>query len=263
MARPSIWCEDRECASRRARRCGRRGRARRRRPAARASSIERICTGLVCVRSTRWRLDRVDEEGVLHRARRVVVVEVQRVEVEPLVLELRALGDLPAHADEDVGDALLQQGSGCRAPARRRLGGGGDVDRLLGEVRAASSASRTSASRAANAWLTRPRRRPRACRRGLLALVQAADLAVGQRERGSPLTGRPWRPRSTGTPRPLPSRCLWIRPATARWSRCVPPTAPSSPRPAANERAEHRAAGQVRPGVHVQGGHRAGHAPFR
>ena len=52
------------------------------------------------------RLGRVDEEGVLHLPRRVVGVEVQRVEVEPLGLELGPLGDLPAHADEDVGDPL-------------------------------------------------------------------------------------------------------------------------------------------------------------
>ena len=32
--------------------------------------------------------------------------EVERVEVEPLGLELGALGDLPAHRDEDVLDAL-------------------------------------------------------------------------------------------------------------------------------------------------------------
>ena len=60
---------------------------------------------------------RLDEERVLHRARRVVLVEVERVEVVPLALELGALGDLPAHADEDVGDALLQQGE--RMPRTR------------------------------------------------------------------------------------------------------------------------------------------------
>ncbi len=55
-------------------------------------------------------VDRVDEERVLHLARRVVGVEVQRVEVVPLVLELGALCDLPPHADEEVGDLLLQEG---------------------------------------------------------------------------------------------------------------------------------------------------------
>ncbi len=39
----------------------------------------------------------------------MVGVEVEGVEVVPLVLELRTFGDLPPHADEDVGDLLLQE----------------------------------------------------------------------------------------------------------------------------------------------------------
>ena len=58
---------------------------------------------------TRCRSDRVDEERVLHLTRRVVGVEVEGVEVVPLVLELGTFGDLPPHADEDVGDLLLQE----------------------------------------------------------------------------------------------------------------------------------------------------------
>ena len=54
-------------------------------------------------------VDRIDEERVLHLACRVVDVEVQRIEVEPLVLEFGSLRDLPAHADEDVRDLLLQK----------------------------------------------------------------------------------------------------------------------------------------------------------
>ena len=68
-------------------------------------------------------VDRVDEERVLHLARGVVDVEVQRVEVVPLVLELGTLGDLPPHADEDVGDLLLQERDRMPRPdarARRR-----------------------------------------------------------------------------------------------------------------------------------------------
>ena len=66
-------------------------------------------------------LGRVDEERVLHLARGVVGVEVQGVEVEPLGLDLGALGDLPAHADEQVGDALPQQ---LERVARAAAGGG-------------------------------------------------------------------------------------------------------------------------------------------
>ena len=51
-------------------------------------------------------VDRVEEEGVLHLAGRVVGAEVEGVEVEPLALELGTLGDLPAHPDERVDEAL-------------------------------------------------------------------------------------------------------------------------------------------------------------
>jgi hypothetical protein len=75
-------------------------------------------------------VDRLDEEGVLHCARRVVGVEVERVEVEPLVFELRALGKLPPHADEDVGHFLLQEAQrmarALATPARQSR----DVDAL-------------------------------------------------------------------------------------------------------------------------------------
>ena len=72
----------------------------------------------------------LDEEGVLHLAGRVVGSEVQRVEVQPLGFDLGAFGDLPAVADEVVGDALLdelQRMAGTASAARR---GQGDVDRL-------------------------------------------------------------------------------------------------------------------------------------
>ena len=75
-------------------------------------------------------LDRLDEERVLRGTSRVVLIEVQRVEVEPLVLELRSFRDLPAHGDEDVGHLLHQQGE--RMPRSRgpACGEGGDIHRL-------------------------------------------------------------------------------------------------------------------------------------
>ena len=78
-------------------------------------------------------LGRVDVEGVLHLPRRVVGVEVEGVEVEPLRLDLRALGDLPAHADEEVGDPLAHQLDGVAPAERAAAGGQRDVDGLLGE----------------------------------------------------------------------------------------------------------------------------------
>ena len=95
------------------------------------SSSVRAWTGDVCVRSTRPGL--VHEERVLHLPRRVVDAEVQRVEVEPLRLELGPLGDLPAHRDEDVGDALGQRLQRVPRAARVPVGGQRDVDGLLDE----------------------------------------------------------------------------------------------------------------------------------
>ena len=83
------------------------------------------------MRSTTPESGRADPEGVLGGARRVVRRHVQGVEVEPLGLDLGALGPLVAHREEQVGDPLGQRGQ--RVP-----GAGGDpvprqrdVDRLL------------------------------------------------------------------------------------------------------------------------------------
>ena len=76
--------------------------------------------------------DSGDVEGVLHLPRRVVGAEVQGVEVEPLVLDLRALGDLPAEPDEEVGDLLredVERVAGAQRPAPH---GDGDVHALVG-----------------------------------------------------------------------------------------------------------------------------------
>ncbi len=51
----------------------------------------------------------LDEEGVLHLSGWVIGIEVERVEVEPLRLDLRPVDDLPAHADHDVGHPLGHQ----------------------------------------------------------------------------------------------------------------------------------------------------------
>ena len=108
------------------------------------------------------RVDRVDEEGVLHGAGRVVLVEVQRVEVEPLVLELGPFGDLPPHADEDVADPLHAAGS-ADAGRRASPGAAGPPSRrrLPAFSCSASSAAVSSASRAVSAAPTRPRAAPR------------------------------------------------------------------------------------------------------
>ena len=64
----------------------------------------------------------VNVERVLHLARWVIDVEVQRVEVEPLVLNLGAFGDIPAHRHEKVGD-LFHEGLQGMTRTRRATRG--------------------------------------------------------------------------------------------------------------------------------------------
>ena len=135
------------------------------------------------MRSTRPAARRVDEEGVHHRAGRVVRGDVERVEVEPLGLDLGTLGDLVAHRDEDVGEQLLDGrqrvpgADGAAAGRQRDVDGLGDQDPGVALVlqcdwRAASAAS--TCSRASSDALAGV---------GLGGRRQRADLAVGQGER--------------------------------------------------------------------------------
>ena len=141
------------------------------------------------MRSTRPELPgaRPDEERVLHLPRRVVGAEVQGVEVEPLRLDLGPLGDLPAHRDEDVGDRARPASP---AGAARRAGA-----RSTGSVTStASSTSTRCVALGLELGLPRGERRgrprPRAgaeqlAGRGLVGGREAADLAVGERERAA------------------------------------------------------------------------------
>jgi hypothetical protein len=63
----------------------------------------------------------------------VVGAEVERVEVQPLRLDHGALGDLPAHRDEDVGDQLRTGGERVPGAARGAVDRQGDVDGLFGQ----------------------------------------------------------------------------------------------------------------------------------
>ncbi|MGX1268871.1 hypothetical protein RKD18_002065 [Streptomyces phaeoluteigriseus] len=74
---------------------------------------------------------RLHEERVGLTAGRVVRADVQGVEVEPLGLDLRALGDLVAHGDEDVLDALREGGERVAGAGRHAVVGQRDVHRLL------------------------------------------------------------------------------------------------------------------------------------
>ena len=78
-------------------------------------------------------VDGVEEEGVLHLPGRVVGAEVEGIEVEPLALELGALGDLPAHADEGVDEALRGELDRMARAGLATQGRHGDIDPLLDE----------------------------------------------------------------------------------------------------------------------------------
>ena len=146
----------------------------------------RTCTGEVWVRSTSPALGRVDEEGVLHLPGRVVRVEVERVEVEPLGLDLGPLGDLPAQADEDVGDPLAAAAAaGGARPAGGAATGSGDVDRLLDQHPGVALGLELGLARGEGlgdpaAGLADP-----LARLGLGGRRQRADLAVGEGERAA------------------------------------------------------------------------------
>ena len=69
----------------------------------------------------------VDVEGVLHLAGRVIDVEVERIEVEPLVLDLRTLGDVPAHGNEEVSDLFHERLQGVARTGGAAARGDRDV----------------------------------------------------------------------------------------------------------------------------------------
>ncbi len=113
----------------------------------------------------------------------MVRLEVQRVEVEPLGFHLGAFGDLPAHAHEDVRDAVLQDRQRVAGSGAAAARGGGDVDGFLDEDacgfgffqhHGAGGQGLVDPSAGAAHELAGD---------GLFRLVQLADLAVGQRQR--------------------------------------------------------------------------------
>ncbi len=75
----------------------------------------------------------LDVEGVLHLARRMVRPEVQRVEVVPLGLHFRTVGDLPSHGDEEVLDILHELRQRMARAQRLTLDRQGHVDGFGGQ----------------------------------------------------------------------------------------------------------------------------------
>ena len=127
-------------------------------------------------------------------AGRVVLAEVQRVEVEPLGLDLGSLGHLVAHRDEDVGDPLGQRGQRVPGAAGTAVPGQRDVDGLLDEhPRVALGAQRRQPG------VVRGLRRGErlvepAAGGGPLGRRQRADVAAGQPQRRAVAQVRRLRP---------------------------------------------------------------------
>ena len=128
---------------------------------------------------------RIDEEGVLHLPCGVIGPEVQRVEVQPLRLDLRAFGHFPSVSDEVVGDLLLQQLEGMAGPPA--------PVRSDGSVTSIASATSTSASRfasssvwrSASARETRPRDWPTSLPAVAFSALSSAPIPpVREGERG-------------------------------------------------------------------------------
>ena len=76
----------------------------------------------------------LDVEGVLRVARWVVLGQVEQLEVVVVVLDLRALHHVKAHASEHVDELVLHEGDRVHAAQRRVLARLGDVDRLAREL---------------------------------------------------------------------------------------------------------------------------------
>ena len=104
------------------------------------ASMVRICTGEVCVRSSlrsAVRTRRLEEEGVVHLARRMASREIQRGEIVIVGLDVRPFGDGEAEIAEDRGDLVddLADRVDAAALGRRLAHRQRDIDRLGGEPR--------------------------------------------------------------------------------------------------------------------------------
>ena len=84
----------------------------------------------MCVRSS---TSSDDEEGIVQRARRVIGGCVERLEVVVVGLDLGTLGDLVAHADEDVLDLAARRSDQVQVAQRERTTRQRDVDAVAFE----------------------------------------------------------------------------------------------------------------------------------
>ena len=165
----------------------------------------RICTGEVCVRSSRRsRCDLPflpgDEERVLGVARRVIGRKVERLKIVVVALDLRPFGDRITHGDED-GNDLVHRPQHRMAHAELAVNAGqGHVDALGGELLLGTSAGYP---------LLR-------CRDGLFHLMSElvdllADVSLVSRGRGLQPSVIDLRQDAALARHPAVAKCLQIR----------------------------------------------------
>ncbi len=183
----------------------------------------------------------LDEEGVLHLPGRVVRGEVQGVEVEPLRLDLGALGDLVPHGHEDVGDTLHERGERVPGAGRDAVVRQGDVHRLLDQDTGVTLGLQLAEASGEGLVDGAPGLADELAGRGLGLRGQRADLAVGEGQRGCRRCARPWPPgarrgrrrrRRRRAPRPACARSLPVsrpRPLQGRTTYSVPTSLPVLP----------------------------------
>ncbi len=135
--------------------------------------------GVQAGRRRRWR----DEQRVLHLPGRMIRWEVQRVEVQPLGLQLRALGDLPTHRDEDVADPLHHRRDRMACPGRVPICGQADVDGLGAQHGAITLGEKLLLAQVHRAVHPGARGADEPAGDGPLGLVEAGDRPVGQGQR--------------------------------------------------------------------------------
>ena len=79
-------------------------------------------------------IHRLDEKSILQSPRRVILIKVQGIKVEPFMLKLRAFGDLPAHRDEYIGHIFHQHGQGVASTAGSSGPHRGEVQAFLAQA---------------------------------------------------------------------------------------------------------------------------------
>ena len=123
------------------------------------------------------------EERVLHRARRVVGRDVERIEVEPLGFSLGPLGHLVAHRREYLGHTLHESAEGVPCPENRAPGRHRDIHGFLDEDMRVALRLECSQARL-EGLADRLTGTPHTLSRfGLGSRRERPDLAIGERER--------------------------------------------------------------------------------